>query len=81
MIEACIRTKRDKIVSYEISGHAESGEYGHDVVCAAVSVLSITTANNIYEMAHIKPVTQTVDLLQIVAIQLKGLHILQGLLL
>ncbi|TKU06959.1 ribosomal-processing cysteine protease Prp, partial [Citrobacter sp. TBCS-15] len=26
MIEACIRTKRDKIVSYEISGHAESGE-------------------------------------------------------
>ncbi|MDH8063570.1 ribosomal-processing cysteine protease Prp, partial [Lactococcus lactis subsp. lactis] len=22
MIEACIRTKRDKIVSYEISGHA-----------------------------------------------------------
>ena len=61
MIEACIRTKRDKIVSYEISGHAESGEYGHDVVCAAVSVLSITTANNIYEMAHIKPVTQTED--------------------
>ena len=35
MIEAVIRTKRDKIVSYEISGHAESGEYGHDVVCAA----------------------------------------------
>lgn len=61
MIEACIRTKRDKIVSYEISGHAESGEYGHDVVCAAVSVLSITTANNIYEMARIKPVTQMED--------------------
>ena len=55
MIEAVIRTKRDKIVSYEISGHAESGEYGHDVVCAAVSVLSITTANNLYSMAKVKP--------------------------
>lgn len=56
MIEAVIRTKRGKIVSYEISGHAESGEYGHDVVCAAVSVLSITTANNLYQMAKIKPI-------------------------
>lgn len=61
MIEAVIRTKRGKYVSYEISGHAESGEYGHDVVCSAVSVLTITTANNIYEMAHIKPVTQMED--------------------
>ena len=61
MIEACIRSKRGKIVSYEISGHAESGEYGHDVVCASVSVLSITTANNIYEMANIKPVTHMED--------------------
>nr|WP_054639424.1 ribosomal-processing cysteine protease Prp [Lactococcus fujiensis] len=61
MIEACIRSKRGKIVSYEISGHAESGEYGHDVVCAAVSVLTITTANNLFDMAHIKPVTQMED--------------------
>lgn len=61
MIEAVIRSKRGKIVSYEISGHAESGEYGHDVVCAAVSVLSITTANNIYEMASVKPVTKMED--------------------
>lgn len=61
MIEAVIRTKRDKIVSYEISGHAESGEYGHDVVCAAVSVLSITTANNLYEMAKIKPIANMED--------------------
>lgn len=61
MIEAVIRTKRDKIVSYEISGHAESGEYGHDVVCAAVSVLSITTANNLYGMAKIKPIANMED--------------------
>lgn len=61
MIESIIRTKRGKIVSYEISGHANSGEYGHDVVCAAVSVLSITTANNLYDMANIKPVTQMED--------------------
>lgn len=56
-----IRSRKNKIVSYEISGHAESGEYGHDIVCSAVSVLSITTANNIYEMALMKPITKTED--------------------
>ena len=57
-VEAVVRKKRGRFVSYEISGHAQSGEYGHDVACADVSVLSITTANNFYKMASIKPITK-----------------------
>jgi uncharacterized protein YsxB (DUF464 family) len=58
MIEATIKEKNGGIWSYEISGHAESGEYGHDVVCAAVSVLGITTANNLYKLAKIRPLAE-----------------------
>lgn len=31
-----------------IKGHAESGEYGHDLVCAAVSALALTLAENVH---------------------------------
>lgn len=31
----------------EISGHAGYAEYGHDIVCAAVSALSLNMANSI----------------------------------
>jgi uncharacterized protein YsxB (DUF464 family) len=50
MIQARINEKSGKVVSIEMSGHAMSGEYGHDIVCSAVSVLSITTINNIERM-------------------------------
>ena len=30
-----------------IKGHAQSGEYGNDLVCAAVSALTYTLAENI----------------------------------
>ena len=61
MISATIKEKANKIVGYEISGHAESGEYGHDVVCAAVSVLGITTANNLYNIGKVKPLAEMKD--------------------
>ncbi len=50
--------KRDaagKIVSYEISGHAHAGEYGSDIVCAAVSVLALSTINGINALADVQP--------------------------
>lgn len=33
-----------------VSGHAQSGEMGHDLVCAAVSILVYTLAANINDM-------------------------------
>ena len=50
------RDATDKIVAYEISGHANAGEYGSDIVCAAVSVLVISTANGIDALAKIQPI-------------------------
>jgi uncharacterized protein YsxB (DUF464 family) len=57
MITATIFEKKGRITGYEISGHANSGDYGHDVVCAAVSVLGITTANGLDSVASVKPTT------------------------
>ena len=41
------RTGSGRIVSFELTGHAEAGPYGSDVVCAAVSALAISTVNGI----------------------------------
>ena len=40
---------------FEANGHAGSGEYGKDIVCAAVSALMINTVNSLDELtdAHI----------------------------
>jgi len=62
-VEAVIRKNRERYVSYEISGHAGSneGKTEFDIACADVSVLSITTANNIYKIAGVKPITKMED--------------------
>lgn len=41
-----------------MTGHADSGDYGHDIVCAAVSALAITTVNSLEALVHVTP---TVD--------------------
>lgn len=38
-----------------LKGHADSGEYGYDIVCAAVSVLAINTVNSLEQLALVKP--------------------------
>lgn len=56
--------KRDdsgRINSYQITGHADAGEYGYDIVCAAVSVLAISTVNGIESLAGIDPIVESDD--------------------
>lgn len=43
------------IKKFRLSGHAESGPFGHDLVCSAVSALSIGTVNNLTRIATIEP--------------------------
>ncbi|EOH97952.1 ribosomal-processing cysteine protease Prp [Enterococcus pallens] len=50
------RNESGRIVSFELSGHAQSGEYGHDIVCAAVSALAISTVNGIDALAGTQPI-------------------------
>ncbi len=54
MITVTITRKRDEMTAFEISGHAESGPYGYDLVCAAVSAVSFGTVNAIDRLFHVQ---------------------------
>lgn len=45
MIRAVIYRSGDKVLGFESEGHAGAGEYGFDIVCSAVSALTINTVN------------------------------------
>ncbi len=45
------RTGSGRIVSFELTGHAEAESLWRDVVCAAVSALAISTVNGIDALA------------------------------
>ena len=48
MINVIIKRDRDKVArGIEIKGHAGYGEYGQDIICAAVSSLSLNMANSV----------------------------------
>lgn len=53
MIRVTVKRKDDKIQSIELSGHAESGPYGYDLVCAGVSAVSIGAVNAVTELSEI----------------------------
>ncbi|WP_054654263.1 ribosomal-processing cysteine protease Prp [Lentilactobacillus kisonensis] len=50
MIKATINHYHNHVSQFTIAGHADAGEYGQDIVCSAVSVLSITTVNGLQEV-------------------------------
>ncbi|NLJ89181.1 MAG: ribosomal-processing cysteine protease Prp [Epulopiscium sp.] len=39
--------KNNNLCGFQITGHSGYGEYGSDIVCAAVSALTINTVNSI----------------------------------
>jgi len=50
MINVIIKRDKDKVAKgIEIKGHAGYGEYGQDIVCAAVSSLALNMANSVEE--------------------------------
>lgn len=46
--------KEGKITAFEISGHAESGPYGYDLVCAGVSAVSFGTINAVSTLCDVQ---------------------------
>ena len=58
MIYATFERTDEQYRKFTLSGHADSGPYGHDLVCAAVSALTIGTANNLTRIASIEPEIQ-----------------------
>ena len=55
MIYAHFIKEKNQINQFSLSGHAESGPEGHDLVCAAASALAIGTTNNLNRIALIEP--------------------------
>lgn len=55
------RNDSGRIKTFELTGHADAGEYGSDIVCAAVSALAINTINGIEALAGVKPLIDADD--------------------
>ncbi len=53
--------EQNDIRSFRVEGHAGFGEYGKDIVCAAISVLADTAVNGLEQFLSIKPVYQAED--------------------
>jgi hypothetical protein len=53
MIQVTVERQGSLILLIEISGHAESGPYGYDLVCAGVSAVSIGAVNAVMELSAI----------------------------
>ena len=52
MIKVNVTIQKDKVKSLLVSGHANSGEYGKDLVCAAVSAVVIGGLNSLENHAN-----------------------------
>ena len=46
------KNEKNLMVAYEVNGHADYAEEGKDIVCAAVSVLTLAAINGLEE--HLK---------------------------
>ncbi|WP_096269571.1 ribosomal-processing cysteine protease Prp [Paucisalibacillus globulus] len=54
MIKVTVYRDNNRITSFELSGHAESGPYGYDLVCAGVSAVSFGAVNAVLELTDIE---------------------------
>ncbi|UFJ39044.1 ribosomal-processing cysteine protease Prp [Brevibacillus humidisoli] len=55
MIVITVRRDRQAIAEITISGHANAGEYGKDIVCSAVSAISFGMLNAVHLTMGIVP--------------------------
>lgn len=53
MIEVAIYYKNNKINAFHLTGHADSGPYGYDLVCAGVSAVSFGSINAVLSLCKV----------------------------
>jgi|SRR5690625_205490 len=53
MIKVIVYKNKEHIDAFKISGHANSGPYGYDLVCAGVSAVSFGAVNAVIELCEI----------------------------
>lgn len=61
MINVVLYQKENKIHAFELSGHANSGPYGYDLVCAGVSAVTFGAVNALMELCEVEPKIQKED--------------------
>ncbi|MEJ8752037.1 ribosomal-processing cysteine protease Prp [Lagierella sp. ICN-221743] len=55
MIEGkIIKNEANDIISISVMGHADSDEYGEDIICAAVSIYLTNTINTLTEIVEVE---------------------------
>ena len=60
MIRAHFNLDSDRrITAFQITGHADAGPYGQDIVCTAVSALSISVINGLDKLVQAHPVIES----------------------
>ena len=57
MIQITVKKEHDRITDLKITGHANAGDYGHDLVCAIVSGIATGLANAADELLHEEEIT------------------------
>ena len=62
MIEAVIKKHKQSIIQITVSGHAQSAEYGKDLVCAGVSTACIGIANALVHYQFLSQHLGTIEL-------------------
>ena len=74
MIRVTIRSRKGGITGFDCQGHAGFSDYGKDIVCAAVSVLTTTCANALESVAGVKPVVKAKEGNMFLALPHGGSH-------
>ncbi len=55
------RDQNNNITKFSVEGHANADEYGKDIVCASISLLTQTTVLALYELLDIEIVYEIDD--------------------
>src|SRR5699024_1221880 len=55
MISVVLFQKENKIHAFELSGHANRGPHGYDLVCAGVSAVTFGAVNALIELCDVDP--------------------------
>lgn len=53
MIRVSFRMRQGQLIGFSLTGHAEAGPAGEDIVCAAVSSAAYMTANTVTDVLHV----------------------------
>jgi Predicted ribosomal protein len=61
MIKAAFYTRNGRYIGFSVSGHAGFDEEGHDILCAAVSALTINAVNSLEKLTNDTIITEECD--------------------